>query len=98
VKGQHIAQTDLLKTELVIKKKINDKLNEANQKLLGELAESKKIIGSNRLHFKELEKADFATLQQKNQDYSFFLTENSVDQNKLDKFSLQRIQKKLDQN
>jgi hypothetical protein len=62
-KTEHIAQTDLLKTELAIKQQINDKLNEAIQKLLGELSESKKIIGSNRLHFKELEKADFDTLQ-----------------------------------
>jgi hypothetical protein len=42
---------------------INDKLNENIQKMLLELGEAKKIIGSNRLHFRELEKADFENLK-----------------------------------
>ena len=77
---------------------INDKLNENIQKMLLELGEAKKIIGSNRLHFRELEKADFENLKQKNKEHEVKVADMNINNEKLQQFSIQRMQKKIDKN
>ena len=55
----------MLKTELKVKDQVINILNQKSDKLMDELKLLTKIVKSNRMHYKELEKYDFTELTQK---------------------------------
>jgi len=64
-----------------------------NVKMMEEIKTLSKVIHSTRQHFKEIEKADFAALQQQIADYESKVAELDVDETQILEFRTKRAKK-----
>lgn len=77
----YMDQMALIKSEIEVGLEVKNQLLNKNRKLYEELTTLSKVIKSNRAHFKEIEKADFVTLEKQLAEYEAKMVKLCDDQN-----------------
>lgn len=94
----YMEKIEFQKSQLRTDVEIQDKLIARNQQLMTEVRTLQKIVKTGRLHFKELEKADFNELQTQMNKFDEIVKKMNVTEDQIKRFRAMRATIRIQEN